>query len=275
MSLFLYLDTDSGLALLRDARLAFQTVEQLQDPFLSNRAVSAAPSRRQVSQQEIEAELARQYQALPPHLAELVSFDYFREQAQGRRAELESAVLARDQRPMADTLSAGQQQALALLRLFSSLTNPVLWERFGGQHRGVAIELDPQNEAMRAPLYESKPQMLQAVNYADERPAQATGRFVSLFQRPRGFMAEGEWRLVRPRSVADKEVERQGQQWCLYKTTPRLLRRLVFGCQVADEQRQRILTLIEHDQRYRHLKVQACEIDPYRYELHLRDLPLP
>src|SRR5690606_41044513 len=107
------------------------------------------------------------------------SFDYFREQAQGRRAELESAVLARDQRPMADTLSAGQQQALALLRLFSSLTNPVLWERFGGQHRGVAIELDPQNEAMRAPLYESKPQMLQAVNYADERPAQATGQIGS------------------------------------------------------------------------------------------------
>ena len=176
MSLFLYLDAESSLALLRDARLAFQAVEQLQDPFLSKQAESAAPPRRQVSQQEIEAELARQYQALPPHLAELISFDYFREQAQERRAELESTVLARDQRPTVDTLSAGQRQALALLRLFSSLTNPVLWERFGDQHRGLAVELDPQNEALRAPFYESKPQMLQAVNYADERPAQAAGR---------------------------------------------------------------------------------------------------
>src|SRR5690606_40570182 len=54
--------------------------------------------------------------------------------------------------------------------LFRSAVSPVLWERYGDQYRGLLVELDPQDDNLKAAIYQGKPQLLQAVHYDDERP---------------------------------------------------------------------------------------------------------
>lgn len=273
MSLFLYLDVDTGLTLLREARLPFLQVGQLADPFLSNHAVREVSSRRRVSQQEIEAEIRRQYQALPEHLAGLVTFDYFREQALAKRDQLEARLLAQAPQVRIDLPTDAQRQSLCLLRMFSSAANPMLWEHHGDGHRGMVIELDTQDETLSGRTYRDKPQLLQAVSYGDERPlADPNLPFQALFHRSRAYAAEGEWRLLRPCAVADKVVERGGRTLYLHKIAPRALRRMVLGCNLDGEEQRRILGLLAHDRRYGHLEIQACCIDPQRFEMHFRPL---
>jgi hypothetical protein len=273
MSLFLYLSVDAGMTLLREARLPFRVLEHLHDPFVSNHALKAEVARQSTSQQEIEVEIRRQFQALPDHLAGLVTLEYFREQMLAQRETVEASILARQQRPDVEMLAAPQRQALTVLRLFETPTNPVLWEYVGDHYRGMVVELDVQEPTLTAPLYQDKPQILRPVQYTDERPVKGgTDKFPSLFHRPKAFAAENEWRLLRPRTVADKTIERDGETLFLHPVAPRVIRRLVFGCNVEADQRTRVTKLLKHDLRYRHLLLQECCMDPYRYDVLLQDI---
>ncbi|WP_156490160.1 hypothetical protein, partial [Oleiphilus sp. HI0086] len=92
MSLFLYC-SEKGLTWLREGKLPFLEASSLMDPFVSNEALNHQPDGSiAVSDEEFRVELKAQFAALPESLSSLMSFEYFEEQSQSKRASIEAQI---------------------------------------------------------------------------------------------------------------------------------------------------------------------------------------
>ncbi len=207
MSLYLYC-SEKGLTWLREGKLPFLGASSLMDPFVSNETLShQSDGSIAVSDEEFRAELKAQYEALPESLSSLMSFEYFEEQSQSKRASIETQIRQRSW-PQVSTVSSKQQTNLTLLCLSERADNPLLWQYQAANHQGMVIELDQTHEFFTAPQYRDAPQMFQPVKYSAERPLKLKDShpFISLFHRSEHFSPEQEWRLLRPASVSDKVI---------------------------------------------------------------------
>lgn len=268
MSLFLYC-RDMGLTWLREGRLPFVDADMLLDPFVANGPVKEPSGVVAVSEEEYRAELKSQYEALPEALSSLMTFEYFVEQAAQKRASIEAQIRQRSA-PDVISLSAKQRKSLTLLSLYERGDNPVLWQYHGDNHQGVVIELDQTHVFFTSKQYRDDPQLFTPVKYVQERPLKLkeVHPFSPLFMRGEQYRSEREWRIIRPVSVADKSIEYNGYKIYLHRMPAAIIKSVTFGAMINSELKQRILSLMKSDLRYRHIPVYGCYLDTTQYQIH-------
>ena len=263
---------ENGLTFLRHGKLAFRPLRQCDDPLLLNSVIKQLDDETPVTEAELQAELKQQYQALPDHLRAMVDLDYFTQQAMHKRGDIEAQILER-RRPSAAFLSERQQDAIALLSLHQSPDALALWERKANNHRGMMISFKSEIPDFRLPKYKDKPQRFGQVKYSDQRPLYKSGEPLDpLFTRPECFSEEQEWRLVRLKTVADKQLQLNGIDWFLYKLPFTQITSLTFGCQMNEAEIEKIVSIMKTDLRYRHIALNRCLLDPLMYKLIIEPL---
>ncbi len=275
MTLYLF-SNELSLRVLRDGRLPLVAVDALTDPFLDSRLPLHETRQIPIAESEFKNELQRQYIALPEDLRSIVSFDYFVQEASRRRSDIESAMQSRRQiTPL--YLDQALRAKLVLGCFFEHIDQPDLWEQYGGRHCGMALEIDVNAAQFNTATYENQPQYFAEVNYVDERPvvghevheSPLLQKFRPLFHRPIMYAHQGEWRLVRPLSAAQKMgTNPQGQALGFYKFPSAALTGIVFGCYASSQEVEHVSSAVALDMRYRHVKLWQLHKDPVRYLFH-------
>ncbi len=272
MKLYLYLSF-RHLDVLRNNRLHFSGAVERQDPFEVNRpSVRKAPDQTPISNDDFQAELRRQYAALPEHMQALVTEEYFCEQAAQKRPAIEKQMRQRQQPKVKKLPDPKKLESLAVCRLFKSPDNPVLWERYGDNYRGFVVELDGGHSYFMHPKHKEQPQVLRPVTYSNERPSvkARVQPFPSLFYRGEGWSFEQEVRLVRPKESADKVANAGHQDFYLFNFPPGLVKQVITGCNASPEDRKQLKQLLSVDLRYKKVKQANLWLDPDLFELHVK-----
>lgn len=265
--LFLYL-SPGQLDVLRHVRLHFQPVNAQFDPFEQNAKTIARQSVR-ITDVEFEAELDRQYKALPPQMAGLVSLDYFKVEARKKRAKIESQMKAKRQGKPPKMPSSAPYEQLIRLRLFERGDNPLLWERYADRHRGLVLEFD-----MTHPCFRQGKQILKPVQYGQARPRadHPEQPFPALFHQPVEYAAEKSWLLVRPQDEAKAEhTTASGRRIALVPFAPQALISVILGAAVDAEVSDQVDRILQYDMRYKPGRTKRqVMLDPDQFKLHLK-----
>jgi hypothetical protein len=267
MWLYYYGDFDSTWGALKLGRLPVTSVEQSPHPFLRNSPM--ADSRHQgVGQDEYQQELKRQYQALPDNLKGMVSFEYFQQQSEQKRDQIEQAILKRKSGP-SDSIcyDLSKYFQLGYLPLFSSATHYGLWLTRACQHQGICLELDAEHAAFQG--QSGQPALLKAVSYGADKPvhSEPENPFPGLFTLPEEMSQEKEWRLVRFLKHFG-----QAESGAVFSIPRGLIRAIYLGAAVPEAQQQALAEWLKLDMNYKSVPLFRVVIDPY--QLLLRREPV-
>jgi len=239
------------------------------DPFVSNIAVNDSDAPIAVSDEELSVELKTEYDALPPSLSSLMTFEYFKEQALQKRTTIEAKIRKRSL-PQTSSISLKQQKNLTLLCLYEKADNPALWQYHGANHQGIVIELDQSHAFFTAPHYKEVSQIFRAVKYGSDRPLKLkdTHPMTSLFHRSKHFAKELEWRVLRPASVSDKKIQLNDHAVHLHKIPNSIIKSVTLGAAMTEPFKETLMSLLNTDLRYRRLPIMECRLDPALFQLH-------
>ena len=188
--------------LLKQLKLVWLPALDLQDPFIDNKRVHRPVSQQPLSDSEFSSAMEKNYQALEPHIKAMVTFDYYLQQAQQNRSQIEGQ-LKQQQRAQSQEgaiVSRDHYGKVAVLRLFRSVHQQALWESHGDDHAGIALKLNTNHEGFASGRVDGVPQLFEEILYDDARPEAPSKHqpFPALFRRPEHFAYEQEWRVVRP-----------------------------------------------------------------------------
>ena len=127
--------------------------------------------------------------------------------------------------------------------------NPLAWDRWADQHRGLVLELDTSY-----PGFNSSQQVLKPVVYSSQRPAadHPVKPFPALFVRPLEYASEEEVRLLRPKAAAKKVQQlKNGAQVYLFPFPPRALLGVTFGANASAAIREQVSNILRYDLKYK------------------------
>lgn len=155
-----------------------------------------------VTADQWQAALEARYEAIPAHLRGAVDFNYFAEQMEAKRSEIEADIRASGQTTEAGDLDTLRHQSVVVLRLLETPLNPLGWQLLGQQYQGICVGLPRSHALFRAAP--KKPRILRHVRYAPHRSLKATDNmpFPGWFEDPEALAALNEWRLALPRKQA-------------------------------------------------------------------------
>ncbi len=261
MNVYLFL-APSELDVLRYARLGFSVVSAFADPYQHNAPV-VMPKVPKISNDAFEAELKRQFQALPAHIQGAFSFANFREKVLPKRPQIEAQM---QQRLLAKVPKLPEPKGYASLvwcRFFKRWDNPLLWEYYADAHRGLVLEIDTAH-----PDFSSSKQVLRPVVYVAERPTadHPLKPFPALFHRAPEYAHEEEIRLIRPLTEA-QPAQTEGAYY--YPLPVQAVRSVTLGVYAPAATRQWIDQTFRYDLRYKsHCHLYEIRLDPHRFDLH-------
>ena len=261
------------LDVLRNCVLPFEAVCTRDDPFELNRPAAPSPEAQgPITRREFDAEVRRQYEALPDHLQAMLPFNAFRDHAHQdvtkKAAFIQAIRQRRSPRPKLPTAEA--YRALAVCNLYASATNPVLWERHADLHRGFVVGFDSRHESFSAANYRERPQALGQVRYSNERPtADGPGQpFPALFHQPVQWAHEQAWRLIRP-IAAGKPDPQGGAGRYLYKFPATSVKAVVVGASADPQRVEELGHFLANDMRLKRHRLARCMPDASHYTLHI------
>lgn len=251
---------------LKQLRLVFSGVDELNDPFIENKRVHRPLSQQPLSDSEFSAAMAKNYEALEAHIKSMVTFEYYLKQASQNRGQIEQqlqqqAVASQVQSSIA---TKAVYEKVGFVRVFNSIHQQGLWESQGSAHQAIAIKLDHHHEYFSHTSFNQKPQIFEAIEYDDSRPAAPCKEnpFPALFRRPEHFAYEREWRLVRPLSALDQSKEGQ-----MYSRLPKgVIEGIYLGLDCAPSVIEAMQTLVTHDLQFRGVGLKQLGVS----ETHLR-----
>jgi hypothetical protein len=251
------------LPLLKQLRLPFCSVIELDDPFIENKRVHMPGANQPLSDSEFAAAIEKMYQALEPHIKAMVTFEYYLEQTKQKRDLIEKQIQRPKTPQQLGLASLDEYKKVACLRVYKNIYQQGLWQSLGAD-TGVAIKLNDEHPYFRQPSFNDKPQLFQSLLYDDARPPLPSKQspFPALFRRAEHFAYEQEWRLLRPLSVLDQNKEGQ-----LNSKIPRgLITGIYAGLNCPDEILGSLQTLVTQDLQFRGMDLKQIGVS----ETHLR-----
>lgn len=267
MKAYLYL-TPRQVDVLRHARLHFLAVKEQSDPWQQNGKTISRKGVR-ISEGEFQKELLRQFKALPAQLKGLMSWETFQQEAIKKRPKIEAQMKKRLQGKPAVLPNPQAYDDLGWCRFFSRADNPLLWERYADQHRGIVLEFNTDY-----PKFNTQKQVLRPVVYGQARPTadHPMKPFPALFHRAKEYASEEEIRLIRPLSEAkDSKPLSNGQQVYFYPFPPRALVSVTLGVNISAETREQVERILTYDLKYKPGRnLREVLLDPDHFKLHLR-----
>lgn len=243
--------------------LPLQTLSSTGDPWLLGGTGQRVA--QTLSDDQWHAALRTRYEAIPEHLRAAVDYSYFAQQMEAKRTEMESELLAQGMgQAGTDELDISRHQALVALTLTESVQNPLAWQFWGEQHRGVALEIDTAAAAFQAEP--GKPRLLRHVRYGARRTLVATEKlpFPGWFEAPAEHAGLREWRLVLPGS----QVKSSGDGPVL-PIDRGMVTGLYLGSIAPPELQHGVRDLVRLDQRYRQVAVHQLAADSKSFVLYV------
>ncbi|NLW05900.1 MAG: hypothetical protein GX029_11870 [Pseudomonadaceae bacterium] len=267
MKVYLYLNP-LQLDVLRHARLHLSEVSDLLDPYQNNARMIQRQAIR-VSEADFQKELERQFNALPPQLKGLMTWEMFQLEAQKKRPKIEQQMKKGREVKPAILPNPEAYQDLAMARFSKRPDNPLLWERWADQHRGLVLELDTTY-----PGFNSKKQVLRPMAYGQARPQadHPMKPFPALFHRPAEYAQEEEIRLIRPLDEAKSSKPlTNGKLIHFYNFPPRAILSVTLGVNVSEDTREQISRILNYDIKYKPGRpLRETLLDPDTFKLHIR-----
>ncbi len=260
--MFLFLPTQN-IKLFKHLKVIFQSAAELNDPYIVNKKIHRFHQETALSESEFEGALIGVYENMEPHIKAMVSWEYYLQQAQKNKEKIEASLVAAKAPPPL-LASPKQYSKVGVLRLFSSLQKASLWDSYGEQHRGVAIELDVSHDYFSLARCDGGPQIFQAVNYDDLRPPLPTKTqpFPAIFCRPEHYAYEQEYRLLRLLKASDKSEE--------FKLPKAVIKGIYLGLDCPRNLVDELVQLVKIDLQFRHVVLKQMAVS----ETHLRLQPL-
>ncbi len=267
MKVYLYLNP-LQLDVLRHARLHLSEVSDLLDPYQNNARTIKRQAIR-VSEADFQKELQRQFKTLPPQLKGLMTWEMFQTEAQKKRPKIEQQMKKKRQGKPAVLPNPEAYQALAMARFASRPDNPLLWDRWADQHRGLVLELDTSY-----PGFNSKKQVLRPVVYGQKRPQadHPMKPFPALFHRPAEYAPEEEIRLIRPLEEArNSKPLSSGKLIHFYDFPAKAVLSVTLGVNTSDETKEQVSRILSYDVKYKPGRpLRETLLDPDTFKLHIR-----
>ncbi|AJQ92962.1 hypothetical protein [Gynuella sunshinyii] len=251
---------DAGLAMLRKGSIPLETETLNQNPFLQNHPFD--DPQQTVSEEHYRQELYRQYTQLPELLRGAVSFDYFCQQSEAKRSDIESALKRKSVADNPPKKYPEQWKKLATLSLFEPLEHFGLWQYRGNHHLGLALQLNCQSPAFASKP--SEPAMLKPVIYEQDRhiTASADTPFPGCLSLPPEIQSEQEWRLLKPLQFQTKGLT----------LTRNTLTRVVFGARCPETAIAELRKSLALDMRYKSLRYARMVLHPDKLKLRVQIL---
>lgn len=263
-SLYLYLGSE-GLTFLKSGLLPFLRPVELAQPFLAKHPAYQVVRQNKLSQKDYISHLKQQYARLPDHLRSMVSFEYFAEQSEKKRTQIEAGI----QKSESNLISCPDLSGYRLLRLFSDPRLLTQWQ--GKLDNGLVLELDARSSGWQLEDYRGQPQMLAELRSVDNWLPDSHQDWLS--QQPGSYSdSEGEWRLIRTLPSADKMIQVKGQERAMYRLPYKGLKRVIVGPGWLRQRRDSLQTYIKQDLNLRQAKLAQLQLDPATMELAVIDL---
>jgi hypothetical protein len=250
---------------LKNLKLVFQTMPLLKDPFIKNIKVHRSHQETTLSESQFEQALNKIYQSMEPHLKAMVSWDYYLQQAQQNKSKIEPTLVAANNQslPMPDPKHYAK---VACLRLFPSLHQSHLWDRYGYGHKGIAVELDTEHECFQLLKFDGGPQLFKAVKYDDLRPELPSNKnpFPALFSQPEHCAYEQEWRLLRALNLSSTKEAAE------FKFPKVVIKHIYLGLECETALVEEVAQLVKIDMQFKQVSLRQMAVS----ETHLRLQPL-
>jgi len=264
-SLFIYLGKE-GLTFLKSGLLPFVRPQELDQPFLAGNTAFAQLQQQQINHQDYLQHLKQQYQKLPDHLKSMVTFEYFVEQSEKKRPQIEAGI----QQAESGVVKRPDLSDYRILRCFSNAAGISLWA--GKEQSGLVLEIDPAGAGWRGAHYGKQPQKLGCLNSVEHWAPQHDLDWLLNQPMAYGVNADEEWRLVRPLASADKVIEIKGQERAMYRLPYKALRRVIVGCRWDDQKLKEIQSYMQRDLNLRQSQLAQLQLNPASMELMINDL---
>lgn len=259
-SLYCFLASE-GLIFLKRGYLPFLTISQLAEPWLHGDARYKATAESEVSAQEFTAHLQQQYENLAPHLKQMLSFDYFLQQSQAKRSEIEKVIIKSKQPSVGQAFSLARLESWRCLALFTDWQRLNLWQSTGGEGKGLVLELDPGKSGFQHNSYNQKAQHLGKINSVANWLPQDDLYY--LFNYPQSYGSEADqWRLIRQLQAADRKIEVQGQERAMYRLESKGIKRIILGYRCSEEYCLQVKRYLSQDINFRHVECVQAQLDP-------------
>ena len=276
---YIYLPLEN-LAALKMGYLSYLRPAQLGVPWLhaSSQYQRLARVETKIGAGDYRQHLRGEYDRLPDHLRQMLTFDYFLERSKARRSEIERGMLERLGAPqVAAPLDLAALQRWRILRLFSRPDSPAGWAQAATQDlgseigQGLVLEVSLQQAGFQG--LDGVEHRLAAMSNNDAWPGEAMSDY--LLQQPswQGVVEAGqEWRLLRLAADAERRVRVKGQEHSLFKLPYRSIRRIIFGYGCPPARCQSLSKSLHQDLNLRHVGFQQLQLTPGTLSLARVDL---
>jgi len=221
---------------------------------------------RPLSQEALDAEWQRQYQALPEAVRSLLSFEHFKTQG----GEIEDNVRAAARRHQGgqqahyDTGWLGQAR---LLRLFPSALCYTGWRQLADDFSGFALALNSRHSSFTST--KERPSKLAPVRYGQPHRfnVSADNPFPGLLEDHGSQRDNQEWRLLMPAKTTPRH---QGQS--VLPIGRGLIEAIYWSVATPEESIEALRTLIKQDMRYRSVKLGWVVPDAHQWQLSFQSI---
>ena len=256
-----------GLIFLKRGYLPFCAPAQLADPWMQVNSQYQQHHAPRLAAEDFRQHLQQQYQKLPDNLRAMVSFEYFVQQSQGKREQIEASLVDKQLKDVT-LFKSDDVQGWRILELFSQWQDADLWQKFAASGQGLVVEFDVQSPFFSADSYNNQAQHFSAVKQVDcWEPSDDLYYF---FQRPADdgaarsaeARAENVWRLIRPLAAADRQIEIQAAVRPMYRLPCRSVKRVILGYGCSAEYCQQVQLYLSQDINYRHVECVQAQINP-------------
>jgi len=269
-SLYCYLGSE-GLIFLKRGYLPFQSLEQLPEPWWQPATSYQTQTEILPSAQDYQLHLEQQYQKLPQHLRAMVSFEYFVQQSQAKREQIEESLIKQNtEESEGIEFDLARLQDRRVLRLNTAWDDIDSWHQLAANGQGLIIEFDLTISGFQLAAYNQYIQHFAAMTavkvwqpiddlyYVFNRPllnTGATGEQESIKAQVQ------EWRLVRNVQAADRKIEVQGADRAMYRLPAKAVKRIILGYCCQADYCQQVKTYLKQDIHYRHVDCVQAQLD--------------
>lgn len=260
-TLYCFLATE-GLIFLKRGYLPFSSPGQMPEPWLQSDCAYFAEESVVVSAQDYRRFLQQQYQNLPPSLKEMMDFDYFEQQSEAKRTQIEQSLIAQKQQTESvKPFSVVRLQDWRILSMHEHWQDMQLWQSMAAAGQGLVLEFSLGESGYQAKNYNQQAQHFGAVKLVKSWLPEDDLYY--LFNRPhKGSINQHEWRLVRALETADRQVEVKGAARAMYRLPTKAVKRVILGYRCSPEYCQQVKQYLSQDINYRHTECVQAQLNP-------------
>ncbi len=165
-------------------------------------------------------------------------------------------------------------EKIGVLCLTESKDSLLMWAHYADRHTGYVIGFDSKDKWFNCRIGENDElRDLRKVEYMEKRPALTLHDTYSkdvFFSKSKEWAYEKEWRIIKPLDTASYTEPRHPYPVCLFSFPRQLVKEVILGCMMSDENKNNILKILSENTEYKDVAVYQSELDKEEYKLNLK-----